>query len=110
MTTYRLLPPEGTCTFRKIMHGRKWVGRVYQNEDGTWRGVINRQERGQGSTPKAAFADAVSKHLGYADVAALDALNSIVRRQNRARKQHARHVLNQIINGNFKPLDELLRR
>lgn len=108
MSSFKLMPPEGTCTFRKIMHGRKWVGRVYQHADGTWRCAVYRQELGQGQTPKAAFETGIAKHLGYANIGELTDHNRLVRRRNRLAKQHARQVAHRLLQGDFSAIDALL--
>lgn len=110
MSRYRLMPPEGTCTFRKIMCGRKWVGRVYRHADGTWRCAMYKCEQASAATPAQAFDEGVAKYLGFANAAALWQHNATVRAYNRQRRASAQHALNQIMQGNFRPFDELFRK
>lgn len=94
-------------SFKKIMQGRKWVGRVWFNKlDNMYTGKIGQTEHRDVSWVTA-FEGAVAKHLGHEDVVALKMHNANVRAANRAAKQHAQYAMDQIMRGNFKPLDEL---
>lgn len=111
MTAYKMQPREGTCTFQKITHGKKWVGRVCQHADGHWVGIIKGSVMAYGPTPVAAFEATVAKHLGYASASALHARNAEVRAANRARRQSSRAIARRFLNGDLKEkmavLDEL---
>jgi hypothetical protein len=105
MATYRLLNREGTCTYHKIMHKRKWVGRVYQMEDGEWQAAINQEVKGRGSTAVAAFDMAVSRHLGFDSADELRNHNRRIRRGQRLVNEIADSVYENVLKGNYKPLD-----
>lgn len=104
MTTYRLLPRDGSCTFQKIMTGRKWVGRVTQHADGDWIGVIGK-EMVRAPTPVAAFEEIAARAMGHPSAAALKAKNAAVRQGTRLVNAAADHVYREVLHGNFKPLD-----
>ena len=108
MSSYRLLPRGGTCSFRKIAHGRKWVGRVYQHADGTWLGDINKRTLGKGPTAVAAFEAAVSKHLGFDSVHDLDDHNRQIQAANKVKKARAQYVLSELLRGNYNAFDEMM--
>ena len=108
MSSYRLMPREGTCTFHKIVHGRKWVGRVYQHADGTWIGDINKRTLGKGPTAVVAFESAVSKHLGFDSVTELDAHNRQVRAIEKVKRARAQYAVSEMLRGNFTVFDEML--
>jgi hypothetical protein len=107
MTRYRL-KDDGYPTFKKIMEGRKWVGRVCKsvNPPG-YLGIID-QTAVRAVTEKAAFEAVVAQHLGYNDVGELKEINREVRAVSRARKAQARQVVDEMIRGNFEPLDRLM--
>lgn len=107
MSSYRLMPREGTCTFHKILHGRKWVGRVYQHADGTWLGDISKRTLGKGSTPIAAFDQAVAKHLGFDSVQDLQEHNWKVRTNNKVKRDQAKVVLDQMLRGDYTAFDHI---
>lgn len=99
--------------FKKIMHGKKWVGRVYQHADGTWRGAINKTELSKASTPVVAFEEAVAKHLGYDNANALKRRNSVVRQHRKQQRIAAEHAVDKYLSAKtmderFKALDEVV--
>jgi hypothetical protein len=107
MSRYRL-HDDGYPTFKKIMQGRKWVGRVCKSVDPAgYLGIIGKTTV-RAPTEKAAFEAVVAKHLGYNDVSELNEINREVKAVNRVRKAQAREVVDEMIRGNFEPLDRLL--
>jgi hypothetical protein len=107
MSSYRLV--DHGYPFKKIMHGRKWVGRVYRHADGSWRGMINKTELASGSSPREAFEQAVAKHLGYGDVSELNERNRQVRRTNAARRQEVQQAMRDFLGGKTNALDALFK-
>ncbi len=105
--TYKLV--DHGYPFKKIMHGKRWIGRVGKHLNGGYLGTIGNLTV-EGTSAIDAFEQVVAKHLGYSNAAALHDKNRKVRAHNRQRNAHARHVLDQILNGNFSPLDRLFRR
>ena len=103
---YVLRPREGTCTFQKITRGRKWIGRVTQHADGDYVGVIG-EDMVRAPNPVMAFEMVVAKRQGFRTVGELKEMNRQISQRNRAAKQRARYTVDQMLKGNFKPLDEL---
>ena len=107
MSRYRL-HDDGYPTFKKIMSGRKQVGRVCKSVNPAgYLGIIGRTSV-RAATEKEAFEAAVAKHLGFVDVEDLRDSNREVRAINRAKKANARAVVDEMIRGNFEPLDRLM--
>lgn len=76
--------------FKKIMQGRKWVGRVYQTADGKWSADINRQTYASGyATAKEAFYEGAARRMGFESHDHLREQNSLVRRANKLRRQES---------------------
>ena len=88
MGAYRLR--DDGYPFKKIMHGKKWVGRVIHHADGSYRGYINKIELSTATTCVGAFESAVAKHLGYDSVESLDDNNRQVRAVRKVRQQRGR--------------------
>jgi hypothetical protein len=107
MSIYRLVDV-GYPTFKKIMNGRKWVGRVCKTTDG-YLGIIGPTQH-RATTSDEAFREVVAKHLNFDSAASLAASNSEVRAINRARKAVAQHAVDEMLTGNFLPLDALFRK
>lgn len=110
MSNYRLR--DDGYPFKKIMYGRKWIGRVYQHADGTWHGLINKIELSREKTPVAAFEMAVAKHLGFKDVVHLKERNRQVRRAKQVYRARTRELVNRVFYASGKEqwdaLDELM--
>jgi|SoiMethySBSTD1v2_1073268.scaffolds.fasta_scaffold3437509_2 hypothetical protein len=109
MSRFRLMPQEGTCTFQKIVTGRKWVGRVGKCEDGQFFGKIGKTFV-YAPTAIAAFEKAVAQHLGYTDANALRDHNAQVTRRNRQMRAAGRYAVSEMQRGNFEPLFNALTR
>lgn len=104
MSVYTLRKREGTETFHRIVHKRKWVGRVVQHEDGAWLGVIGKLMVKR-PTKTEAFDDVVAQHLGYANGAVLRAKNAKVRAAKKIVNGLADEVYKRMLKGDFKALD-----
>ena len=111
MGYYRMLPRDGTCTFHKITHQGKWVGRVGQMGDGTgrWFGKIGNLFT-YADTPAEAFDSVVARHLGYPDAETLRYRNRQVRARRKLVRQEARAALERAADGDFEPFVSLLDR
>lgn len=105
--TYRLVD-EGYGTFKKIFSGRKAIGRVSQTPHGYF-GKIGQtiyQGRGEGEV----FNEVVARYCGYANYTAMAERDASVRLVNRQKKAERQYVLDEMIQGNFKPLDRLIKK
>jgi len=95
MTAYRLVD-DGYSTFKKIMCGRKWVGRVCLNANGGGYFARIKMAKGPdvefvGATEREAFDECAARALGAPNVAALRAPQcGRARRQPRPRGPDAR--------------------
>jgi hypothetical protein len=105
MALYKL-KDDGYATFKKIVSGGKWVGRVCRCADGSYLAFIG-PTKIKARTEKEAFDTVVAKHCGFADVEDLRDNNRAVRAVNKARKAQTQHAINEMISGNFAPLDQL---
>jgi hypothetical protein len=92
--------------YKKIMQGRKWVGRVWKDAEGMFVGKIGRTEHRDVSV-LTAFEGAVAEHLGYADVVALKMHNAEVRAANKLHKQQAQYAAQEMLRGNYGPFEKL---
>jgi hypothetical protein len=103
--------------FKKIYHGKQWVGRVIRHADKPFFiGII--QVKGsqplsvQADTERGAFEEVCARAMGYATAAALHARNATVRAAKRRGRQHARQIANQILYGTtqqrFAAIDAML--
>jgi hypothetical protein len=104
-TNYRLVD-DGYPTFKKIKRGSKWIGDVKKTELG-YVGIIG-STTVKAPTEDKAFQEVVAKYCGHANYTAMAAKNTAVRAVNRQRKAEARYVTEELIRGNFKPLDRLM--
>lgn len=74
--------------YKKIMQGRKWIGRTWKGVDGYYARVSgatspSRIEVGPYHTERQAFDEVAARHFGQTDAAALRAHNAEVRASNR---------------------------
>ncbi|HXI97522.1 MAG TPA: hypothetical protein VNG73_01160 [Gemmatimonadaceae bacterium] len=104
---YRLV--DVGVSFKKIMHGRKWVGRVVKHAtEPRYLGIIGKITVSM-PTERGAFDEVVARQLGFTSCAALDAHNAEVRAKNRVIRAETRHVFDQMINhNNFEPMLDML--
>lgn len=105
---YTLRHREGTETFQRIYTGRKWVGRVAQHKDGKrYLGIIGRITVYR-PTAIEAFEEVSALAMGFKSAADLKAQNVVARQRQRTVRQNARHVVTEMLRGNFEPLDRAL--
>lgn len=108
-TSYRLID-DGYPTFKKIVSGRKWIGRVAKVKDG-YLGLINQKGGSKvefkAATEDEAFREVVARHLGYPNHAAMAVSNSRIRAVNRQHREEVQQIASEMIRGNFEPLDKL---
>jgi len=77
--------------YKKVMQGRKWIGRVYKTADGLWACDIYRRRVFTGaSTALQAFQEGAAKHMGFEDCSTLQDHNRIMNRRNREQKAMGR--------------------
>lgn len=104
---FKMWRPEGTCTFRKITTGRRWIGRVTRHEDGTWIGVIGKLTVTGHATSDAAFDAVVAKHLGYDSADTLRASNARIRNGRRMLNKVGDVLADDIVRGDFSRVDKM---
>jgi len=109
MASFKLVD-DGYPTFKKIMRGRDWVGRVCRHADGRYMGMIGKSMIVYADTEVGAFEQAVAQYLGYVDADALKARNARIRSHNREARRAGRYAAEQLMRGNFKPFDDLFLR
>lgn len=97
------LRDEGFPTYKKIVTGRKWVGRVCKVPGG-YLGIIGKAEF-TAPTEGEAFEEVVARHLGYSSAAALRSKNARVRAANRATRAQAQEVVDGMLRGDFSAFD-----
>jgi hypothetical protein len=107
MPSYRLVD-DGYPTYKKIVTGRKWIGRVCKIKDG-FLGIIGKTEF-KAYDERACFDGVVALHCGFASPEQMDARNAQVRAQNRAAREAGRYVADEMLRGNFLPLEKMLGR
>jgi hypothetical protein len=96
--------------WRTIMKGRAQVGRVAFVEGKGWFGTIKNVTVGPYPEASKAFYEIAARDMGHADAAALHARNRAIAAHNKRGRAQARDVLNRIMSGDFRPLDELFKR
>ena len=108
MASYRIV--DIGASFKKIVIGRKWIGRVVKHHtEQRYLGIIGKTTI-SAPTEREAFEEIVARHCGFASAAMLRANNAEIRQRNRQEKADARYVVGEIMNGNFKPfLDRLTK-
>lgn len=103
MSGYRLI--DVGYPYKKIMHGRKWVGRTIKCADGRWLARIN-NSRGPatevyGSSEVEVFEEAVARQFGYNNAGELHSHNAKVRAVNKVKKQRAQILAHRFMTGTF---------
>lgn len=106
MTRYTL-KDDGYPTFKKIVTGRKWIGRVCKTEKGYYLGIIG-PTMVKHPTERGAFDSVVAKHCGFEEPADMDQHNRVVGARNRVRRAKVKQVADAMIQGNFEPFGRLL--
>lgn len=105
MALYRL-KDDGYPTYKKIVKGGKWVGRVCKTTTG-YLGIIGPTQY-RAATEVAAFDGVIAKHNGFADVEDMKRHNSRAHASNKAVAAAGRYAADQLIQGNFEPFGRLL--
>jgi hypothetical protein len=103
-----VLKDAGYPTFKKIMNGRKWIGRVCKTTTG-YLGLIGPTQY-RHPTERGAFDGVVAKHCGFDSPAAMDAQNRKVGAINRARYAEGQRIAQAMISGDFEPFAQMLER
>lgn len=103
MTAY-YLRDDGYPTFKKIIAGKKWVGRVCRHADGDYVGTIG-NDSVRAPTEVSAFEEVSARAMGYSSADELKAKNAVARRAKRVANAAADHVYAELLRGNYKPLD-----
>ena len=101
------LKDDGGASFKKIMKGKRWVGRVCQHADGSYLGVIGNMML-KAQTEVAAFEGITARFLGYANASQMKARGRTVRIERHESKARVVHAVEEMMNGNFEPLDVIL--
>jgi hypothetical protein len=96
--------------FKKIMDGRKWVGRVTRHaSEPVYLGTIGKLTV-RAATEREAFEEVVAQHWGYANAAELKRRNSAIRARNSVRRAESRAIANQMVRGDFDQFLNLMDR
>ena len=111
MTAKRFtLKDDGYPTFKKIMRGRHWVGRVCKHANGGYLGVIGKLFV-RGATEMEAFNEVCAQSLDYyGSVNEPKVHNPIVSRVNHERRAEPPAVAQELFRGSFKPFDQRLNQ
>ena len=105
MTSYRLV--DHGYSFKKIMHGKRWVGRVGTHVDGGYVGTIGKNTV-KANSEVAAFEEVCAQQMGYANANELKSRNSRIRTLNRHARSERQEIVNQMLGGDFSALDRLM--
>lgn len=105
MTSYRLVD-DGYPTFKKIVSGRKWIGRVCKTDKG-FLGIIGKTEY-RGQSERETFDGVIAKHCGFDSAADMADMNREVRAINRVQRDKARYAANELLSGNFEPFAQMM--
>ena len=107
MTDYSL--KDDGYSFKKIMHGKKWVGRVVKHAtDPVYLGIIGKITVRMPSET-GAFREVAARAMGFNSVDALLQKNAEVRVENRQIRAEAKIVVGEMLRGNFDPLFEKMK-
>lgn len=89
----RLTLKDDGFPYLKVMEGRKWIGRVFKNANGTWDCIINKQFYFRNApTANAAFKEGGARFMGHASAEALSRHNANVATKNKAARQRVRGI------------------
>jgi hypothetical protein len=109
MSTFKMIN-DGYPSMKKIMQGRKWVGRVVPHAEGGFLGKIG-QDFFRAATEVEAFEGVVAKALGFKDVQSLMSHNLAAKQQNLAVRQATKGAMDAALyQGNFQPMLDLLSK
>lgn len=96
--------------FKKIMQGKRWIGRVAKMGDGSgYIGVIGNDSI-VCPTELEAFREIGARYLGVGNYAQLRENNRRVRFARTVQRRKAQHAMMAILAGDFRPLDELFKK
>jgi hypothetical protein len=107
MSTYRLVD-DGYPTFKKIVRGRNCIGHVRKVESG-FLGMIG-DTTFKATTEAEAYREVVARYCGHANYSAMKDRNQIIISARTKARAEARYVSEEMIRGNFKPLDQMIGR
>ena len=107
MTTYRL--HDDGFPYKKIVTGRKWIGRVCKCADGTYLGIIGKDMVKECRSEREAFDRVVAMHCGYSSPEHMDESNERMRAARRASKERANQVFNAMMRGDYEPFADMLQ-
>lgn len=96
-------------TYKKIMHGRKWIGRVVRTADGRYFGRIGKTEA-YGATELQAFQEVGARYFGRSSAADLAEANAQVRQDRRDQQVRILPAKQALQRGDFKSFFEELDR
>jgi hypothetical protein len=106
----RLTLRDDGYAFKKIMQGRKWIGRVCKMGDGSgYLGIIGQHEY-KARSEREAFEEVGARYLGKASAAALHSENKTRRQVRRVMRQAGDHVATEMLRGNYKPFDKVMKQ
>lgn len=95
--------------YKSICRGRKQVGRVWKNAEGTFTGKIGATER-TGTSFEEAFRNTAAVALGFDTVADVRQHNANVRAKNKVRRARANAELAQVLGPDIMNMLMGLRR
>ena len=106
MHRYRLFDA-GYPTFKKIVTGRKWIGRVCKTQTGYF-GIIGKTEY-RGTAEDETFREVVARHCGFPSHAAMTKSNSAVRAVNKQYRAEVKQIADDMIRGDFSAIDRFFK-
>lgn len=96
---FRLID-DGYPTFKKIVTGKKWIGRVCRRAGGDYIGLIGHTTF-VAPTEAEAFDEVVARHLGYANAAGLRGHNAKILQKRRAAKAETQELVERFRSGDI---------
>lgn len=95
-------------TFTRIVAGKRWIGRIWKNVDGTFSAKIGEHLVLNESTHNSAFNEIAARHFGFKSYDDFHHAKVKAQRVNKQTKQHAKFVVNEMFAGNYEPLFQML--
>jgi hypothetical protein len=102
------LRDDGYPTFKKIMSGGKWIGRVIPG-NGCYHGIIG-NTMFRGATEDDAFRGVVARHCGHGNYNEMALKNAKVRQANKRNRAVTQQAVDALISGDFAPFEKLFRK
>lgn len=93
--------------FKKIYHGKKWVGRVCKHADGGYLGIIGKMSI-RADSETVAFEEIAARAMGYPNAATLKAKNRAVRSHNYQRSKAARQAAREFMAADLQGRIEII--